>query len=115
MALAVRLEPATCSFRYVHPIPPQLTAATFDDLIDELFLKNPSGDEGFDGFAFETYGEQESFVRMVAGAEPDRVATILDVDGCLWLSRGYHHVNRFLYLVAKPGVTLPQFEDFSLE
>jgi hypothetical protein len=32
--------------------------------------------------------------------------------GAWYICRGWHYVNRIGYLVAKPGVKLPEFADF---
>jgi hypothetical protein len=52
----------------------------------------------YGGFMFETYGREEAYVRSVAQAN---VWTLLDCDGKLYISEGYHHVNRMGYFVTK--------------
>lgn len=49
-----------------------------------------------DGYMFETYGAELSFVRA---QPPATVWTLLDADGTLYVQAGYHHVNRIGYFV----------------
>lgn len=60
-----------------------------------------SNREEFDGFLFETYGEDLAFVSEKAQAEPAKVWTILDSDGKLTLTNGFHIVNRYGYMVTE--------------
>lgn len=97
----------TFAFKKVGP----MNADNFDGLLPELFEKNKFDDgHGDDGYRFETYGQEEAHVRQIAAAEPDRVCTMLDCDGKLYIARGFHFVNRFGYFVAKAA--LPDFKDF---
>jgi hypothetical protein len=52
---------------------------------------------GFDGCMFETFGEELAHVKA---QDRDRVWTILDCDGQLFIESGFHSVNRLGYLVA---------------
>ena len=51
---------------------------------------------------FETYGEELKFVRSIHFTEPNRVWTLIEGDsGNLWITNGYHFVNRLNYFVTK--------------
>jgi hypothetical protein len=57
----------------------------------------------FDGCMFETYGNELEFVIMTLKnpATANRVWTILEADGKLFYSAGYHIVNRLGYLITE--------------
>ncbi len=62
----------------------------------------------WNGCAFETYGEEEAFVK----SQPvEKVWTILSCDGKEYISQGFHHVNRFGYFVTEVAST----EDVEVE
>lgn len=66
-----------------------------------------------DGYMYETFAAEDAYVREIAQKFPDRVATIVSVDSGAWyICRGWHYVNRIGYLIAKEGVSLPEFTDF---
>jgi hypothetical protein len=51
---------------------------------------------------FETYGEELEFVRTINSTEPNRVWTLIEGDsGNLWITNGYHFVNRLNYFITK--------------
>lgn len=51
---------------------------------------------------FETYGEELEFVRQIHATEPKRVWTLVEGDsGDLWITNGYHFVNRLNYFITK--------------
>jgi hypothetical protein len=51
---------------------------------------------------FETYGEELDYVLSIANSEPDRVWTLVEGDdGNLYISSGYHLVNRLNYFITK--------------
>ena len=91
-----------------------LNSRNFHARVDELFAKNHlEANSPIDGFMFETFGAEVDFVREVLAKEPNRICTIVTVDSGAWyICRGWHYVNRIGYLVAKPGVKLPEFADF---
>ena len=63
--------------------------------MDNHIIKN--GDD-----KFETYGEELKFVRSIHFTEPNRVWTLIEGDsGNLWITNGYHFVNRLNYFVTK--------------
>jgi hypothetical protein len=55
----------------------------------------------FDGCMFETYGKELEYVFEKAKETPCRVWTILDCDGKLYYSTGFHLVNRLGYLITE--------------
>jgi hypothetical protein len=65
-------------------------------------IKNHIDDNAsFDGCSFETYLEEEKFVKETAQETPRKVWTILDCDGSLYIVSGYHFVNRLNYLITE--------------
>ena len=51
---------------------------------------------------FETYGEELDYVLSIANSEPNRVWTLVEGDdGNLYITSGYHLVNRLNYFVTK--------------
>jgi hypothetical protein len=57
----------------------------------------------FDGFAFETYGPEIEYVREF-GNKPGgelKIFTLLDVDGKIIVSSGFHFVNRLNYILTE--------------
>lgn len=62
-------------------------------------IKNSLRDDApYDGRMFETFGEEEDYVKR---QDPRLIWTVLDCDGLLWLSPGWHFVNRFGYFVTQ--------------
>jgi len=52
------------------------------------------------GDKFETYGEELNYVLSIANTEPARVWTLVDGDdGNLYITSGYHLVNRLNYFI----------------
>lgn len=66
---------------------------------------------GGDGCFFETYGAEFEFVRKMAAEAPDRVWTVLDVEGKLYISNGLHFVNRLNYLITEKSARPNRFYD----
>ena len=58
---------------------------------------------GYDGLLFETYGAELEHVRSVAQANPERVWTLLDCDGVLYVGNGMHVINRVGYFITERG------------
>lgn len=50
------------------------------------------------GCMFETYGPELEFVKS---QEPNKIWTVIEVDGLFYYSAGYHHVNRMGYLITE--------------
>lgn len=55
----------------------------------------------WDGCMFETYGPELEYVQQIQQQAPGRVWTIVDCDGELFVSSGFHLVNRFGYLITE--------------
>lgn len=47
---------------------------------------------------FETFDEDLAFVKA---QHPDKIWTVLDCDGAMVISSGYHHVNRMYYIITE--------------
>lgn len=76
---------------------------TWEQFVEEYEpIKNYLDDNAsYDGFMFETYGEEYEAVRHY---EFNHIWTVLDVDGELIIGSGHHWVNRMGYLVTKKPV-----------
>jgi len=48
---------------------------------------------------FETYGEELGYVLAIADLEPNRVWTLVDGEDGIYVTNGYHLVNRIGYLI----------------
>ena len=69
-------------------------------------IKNElEADAPYDGCMFETYGEQLDFIRQ---RPESRIWTLVDCDGKLYVTSGYHFVNRMGYFITE----LPFTEEF---
>lgn len=64
----------------------------------ELLKNNFDKSAAYGGAWFETYGDEELFVR---NADPKTVWTIVEGDEFLWVIAGFHLVNRFGYLITR--------------
>lgn len=54
------------------------------------------------GAKFETYGEELDYVLSIADTEPKRVWTLVEGDDSnLYITSGYHLVNRLNYFITK--------------
>lgn len=62
----------------------------------------------FNGCMYETYGSELDYVREVAQVNEAFVWTVIDGDNGLSITSGYHHVNRFGYIITE----LPADDDF---
>ena len=50
---------------------------------------------------FETYGEELEYVRSILKTEPNKVWTLIEGDQGLWITNGYHFVNRLNYFITE--------------
>lgn len=77
-----------------------------DDFYDTYKpVKNPfETDAPWGGAMLETYGRDLEHVEKVLKTAPDTVWTVLDVDGALIASSGFHHVNRMGYIITEVPV-----------
>jgi hypothetical protein len=66
-------------------------------------MKNPLVDNPDtrppDGYRFETYGQEDDYVRAFAEVAPLHVWTMLDGEEDLVITDGWHFVNRFAYFI----------------
>jgi len=74
-----------------------------EDQFDARFTIKPNhitGNEAFGGM-YETYGEELEYIRtlVLSKATKCHVWTILECEGQIYYSSGYHYVNRLGYLV----------------
>lgn len=88
------------------------------DTFDEKYkpIQNTvSNREEFNGWLFETYGEDEAYVIDYAKKHPNNVWTIIDDDPMPIIS-GLHYVNRFGYIITenpwKESITVLDDDDF---
>lgn len=73
-------------------------------------IKNHLDDNAsFDGYMFETYGEELDFVFNLANT--NRVITIIESDDKLFYTTGFHIVNRIGFLILET----PYDVDFEVE
>lgn len=64
-------------------------------------------DREVNGWMYETYGEEDEFIREYAQKHPNNVWTMMDCDDYdVCIGNGWHHVNRMGYFITE----LP-FED----
>jgi len=62
-------------------------------------IKNPlNPGQGWDDFAFETYGEDLELVKSVPN---EHIWTVMDCDGQFVVGNGFHFVNRFSYFITE--------------
>lgn len=73
--------------------------------------------QAFNGCLYETYGEEDDYIRKLAETEPNKVWTILTDDhGDLVVVNGWHYVNRFGYFVTeKPWVDGADFNIYDID
>ena len=82
---------------------------TYEDFLDKYkpMKNNIDSNAAFDGYMFETYGEELTMVH----AQPDNnIWTIIEDDNDLYLVSGNHFVNRFGYFI-----TLNPWENENIE
>lgn len=82
--------------------------------IKNHFYENPE-DCSFDGCMFETYGKELDHINWSRTDEVNksRIWTILDCEGKLYITSGYHYVNRFGYLITEESV--PEGIEYSVD
>jgi hypothetical protein len=62
---------------------------------------NIDKDSGFDGFFFETFGEEYKQVKKAYDKNPKNVWTIIDADDKPYIRSGWSYVNRLGYIITK--------------
>jgi hypothetical protein len=77
----------------------------WEDQLDAWDAKYQPMDNHIDtnaGDKFETYGAELDYVLSIANSEPARVWTLVEGDdGNLYITSGYHLVNRLNYFITK--------------
>jgi hypothetical protein len=91
----------------------KLTEEEFDEHYT-LMCNHLDTNASFDGYCFETYGEELDYV--LTKVKENRVITILETDGDddginMCYASGYHLVNRIGYLITEEEIT----EDFEVD
>ena len=82
----------------------------YDDWYEEFQPIINTMNDGED-VIFETYGEELEAVRFCLIFFPDHVWTECDGDGGMFISDGYHYVNRINYLITtKPKLPNIDYE-----
>jgi hypothetical protein len=79
-----------------------MTFAEWEDTykpVANIFDQNAA----FDGLMFETYGLELNQVRTVLAWDSSKVWTLVDCEGNLYISAGFHLVNRFGYFITSIG------------
>jgi len=68
-------------------------------------LTNPfNANVSWNGCMLETYGREHEHVLEMLKKEPRKVWTVLECDGSLIVTSGYHHVNRMGYILTEVPV-----------
>jgi hypothetical protein len=82
------------------------------DLWDDKYQPIQNHFDPKEGYKFETYGEELDYVLKIAYTEPARIWTLVDGDdGNLYVTSGYHLVNRISYFVTKYPCEL-EYEEY---
>jgi hypothetical protein len=79
--------------------------------IKNHFYENPE-DCSFDGCLFETYGKEVEYINNIQRMQQNcktaeelksrkQIWTILDCEGKLYITSGYHYVNRYGYMLTE--------------
>lgn len=81
-------------------IQPKLIKMTYDEFIEKYkpIQNTITNRDEFNGWMFETYGEDDEYIRKVAQEKPNTVWTIYDDDT---MTNGWHYVNRFAYFITE--------------
>lgn len=64
-------------------------------------LNHLDDNASFDGFMFETFDDEIAYVEELRLSDPKRVWTIIEGDGVMVVSAGYHIVNRLGYIITE--------------
>jgi hypothetical protein len=89
-------------------MPRQLTDTDFSNKYNAV-VNHIDQNAGFGGFnnnsdvgcLFETYGKELDFVIKTHNENPKKVWTIIEADGDMYISAGYHFVNRIGYFITE--------------
>lgn len=58
-----------------------------------------NNDACYDGYAFETFGEEFEYVKKVYKSNPEKVWTYVEEDDGFFIAHGIVYVNRLFYLI----------------
>lgn len=99
-----------------YPAPQHKPPKDFDEFLDVYgFVENTGrfacgGSIDDKSYGWETFSPDVDEVLKVANSEPGRVHTVVDGDdGRLWLTSGYHLVNRIFYIITQKPYLGPDF------
>lgn len=83
----------------------KLVKISIEDWTEEFkpIINHFDNNASYNGCMFETYGDEEAYVKRINAENPLRVWTVLDCDGETIVGQGYHHVNRLGYLITEKG------------
>jgi hypothetical protein len=77
----------------------EIKTMTLDQFEELKPITNPYDDNAsLDGVMFETYGQELDYVRQ---QDPRHIWTFCEEDDILFLSQGYHLVNRIGYVITE--------------
>lgn len=90
-----------------------VTTMSYDDWFDQFQpIKNMFDDNAsFDGCMFETYDRELEHVKK---ADPANVWTLVEAEGGIYLSNGFHYVNRIGYFISQFPFTGQGFIDITV-
>lgn len=65
-----------------------------------------------DGYMFETYGEEIDYLKQQCKDDAYHLWTVLDAEDTLFLSMGFHVVNRIGYILTEVPWTEEEFKEW---
>ena len=80
---------------------------TYDDFLGKYHpIKNHlDKNAGYDGYMFETFGKELEYVLATHQHSPQNIWTLVEGENNdMWLSPGYHFVDRLAYIITKEPV-----------
>ena len=86
---------------------------TYDDFVETYrpIQNHIDTNASFDGMMFETFGDERDFVRE---QDPNTIWTLIEEDGDLFVSAGWHFVNRLGYFITAVPWTDPDLTTANL-
>lgn len=85
-----------------------MTKISFEEFVDQYKpeVNKFDGNASFDGYMFETFGEEEEYAQEKA--KVGHTWTLIEDEGEMFITHGYQHVNRLGYFVTKYA---PRFDN----
>ena len=80
---------------------------TYDDFLEKYHpIKNHLDENaGYDGFMFDTFDEQLHYILQTNTHSPQNIWTLIEGENNdMWLSPGYHYIDRFGFIITKEPV-----------